>query len=300
MGNYILWLSKLLTLLVIFLVGVPLLIGIGVGTLTGLSKESGKVGSDHGVAVVELIGEIEDTKDIVNQLYEAAEDSSIDGIILRVDSPGGAVAPSQDIYQAVDKLKHKKPIIASMGSLAASGGFYASIAASKIFAQPGTMTGSIGVIMQIPNITKISQLIGFDMVTIKSGKLKDSGNMFRAMTDEEQQYLQNTASTVHNQFIADIAKARNLSVDSIKEYADGRVILGEQAKSLGLIDGFGDIHTAAEAIYELKGKPLPENKQPNLIYHDDKFKELKKLLKTASLIPKMFISEPSLKYQVSF
>ena len=309
MREYFIWLAKIITILLMIVVVVPLMIGVVVGTSAVLTTKGGshigdlKPGNKN-VAVVELLGEIEDTKEVITQLYDNANDSSIAGIVLRVDSPGGQVAPSQDIYRAVEKLKSKKPIVASMGSVAASGGFYAAIGGSKVFAQPGTMTGSIGVIMQIPNVEKVSQLVGVDMITIRSGTLKDAGNMFRAMTSEERTYLENVTSEVHRQFVADIATARKLPVDAVKTFSDGRIILGSQAKELGLVDAFGDINDAARMVFELKGQKLNDDEQPNLIYHQDKFKDLKKLLRAAQSLPKFFTKSfggvPELRYQLTF
>ena len=291
MRDYFVWLAKLITIFLILLIGIPVLIGAAIVAGKEVSSKDQKYASEgHTVAVVELSGVIEDAKDILEELHDRVADKKIDGIVLRIDSPGGAVAPSQDMYSAVMKLKEKKPIVVSMGSLAASGGFYTAVAGSKILAQPGTMTGSVGVIMQIPNVSKISQMIGFDMITIRAGKLKDAGNSFREMTPEEREYLERTANTVHAQFIRDVATARKISEDKVREFADGRVILGEEAKTLGLIDGFGDVYDAARLVYDLKGSPLKADEAPELVYKEDPLKDFKKMFETISSIPRLLSS----------
>jgi protease-4 len=246
---------------------------------TGNPAEPGKQ-----VAVVELSGVIIDTKDIIDELYKHAADEEIQGIVLRIDSPGGAVGPSQEIFRTVRKLKERKPIVASMGSVAASGGLYASLAASKVFAEPGTLTGSIGVIMQIPNFTKVTEKLGVEMVTVKSGKFKDVGNSFREMTEEERAFLQATIETVYQQFLTDLVEGRKIPEASAREFADGRVIVGSRAKELGLVDEFGGVREAARAIFELKGQPLAPTEEPTLIYPENRFEALTKLFEASEKI----------------
>jgi len=290
MREYFIWLAKVITALIIIIVAIPAFIGAML--LAGkevVSLDTHRHPKDKKVAVVELTGVIEDAQEIIDTLYDFADNKRIDGIVLRIDSPGGAVAPSQDLYQAIIKLKERKPIIASMGSLAASGGFYAAVAASKVIAQPGTMTGSIGVLMQLPNFTKITDKIGFDMITIRAGTLKDAGNSFRAMTPEERAYLEKTTATVHKQFIRDVVNARKLPLSAVEPIADGRVILGEDAKALGLIDGLGDLYDAARLVYEVKGEPLQNDQDPELIYKEEPLKDFKKALHAVLSIPGVFV-----------
>ncbi len=186
-----------------------------------------------------------------------------------------------------------------MGSVAASGGLYSALSASKIFAQPGTMTGSIGVILQIPNVAKIADEYKFSMTTIKSGKFKDVGNMFREMTDEERAYLQETIMIAYHDFVNAVSEGRQLDPKNIESFADGRVILGTQAKELKLIDEFGDVHEAARAIFEILGQPLSANEQPSLFYPGDKFGALKDVLEGASsLLPKHFRANMELLYMM--
>lgn len=290
MKAYLLWLAKLLTLIVVVIVVIPVMFGVLAAIASkSISDDSGLKSSDKGkrVAVVELNGIIMSSRETTEQLYKQIEDPTVKGIVLRVDSPGGAVGPSQEIYSTVKKLKAKKPIVVSMGSLAASGGLYVSVGASKIFAQPGTLTGSIGVIMEIPNFTDIASKVGFSMVTIKSGHLKDVGNSFRKMTDEETEFLQSTVKLSHQDFIDAVADGRNIAIEKVMQFADGRVILGSQAKELGLVDEFGDTYDAARAVFQILGEPLAQNEEPAIFYPADKYKEFKKFLESVTNLPEL-------------
>ncbi len=271
MSEYKLWLAKILTLavLLLFFLIVPAFIG-------GLSSVALHEGPS--VSVVALDGVIEESTEVLKALYKQAADKDTKAIVLRIDSPGGAVAPSEEIYNAVKRLKAQKPIVVSMGSVAASGGLYSAVSASKIFCQPGTQTGSIGVIMQIPNFTSIADKVGFSMVTVKSGALKDAGNPFRGMTDQERAYLEETAHRVHEQFIRAVAEGRSLDEAKVKSFADGRVILGQEAKDLGLVDDFGDIYDAARAALSLAKVELKEGQLPHLVYVNKKPGIVEKLL----------------------
>jgi protease-4 len=274
MNEYKVWLAKLITiaLLVVFFVplvgGVVALLGKGVG------------GSP--VAVVELHGPIEDATEVLGALYKQAADKEIPAIVLRVDSPGGAVAPSEELYHAVKRLKEQKPIVVSMGSVAASGGLYASLAASRIFCQPGTQTGSIGVVMQVPNFTTIADKVGFNMITVKSGALKDVGNPFRPMSEADRAFLEGTANKVHATFIRAVAEGRNIPEAKVRQFADGRVIIGTEAKELGLIDEFGDVYDAAREALKLAKVDLSSDEQPRLVYANKKKGTLSKLLESAT------------------
>jgi len=282
MREYFVWLAKLVTLVLVVGLGFLTLVGTvaAVGAASNVSKNK-----DNKVAVVELKGVIMDSREVVEELHKQAADNSVKGIVLRVDSPGGAVGPSQEVYYAVKALKGKKPIVVSMGSLAASGGLYASLGASKIFALPGTITGSIGVIMQIPNLTDIADKVGFQMITIKSGKLKDVGNTFRKMAPEEQAYLEDSVRLSHEDFIAAVAEGRKLDREKVVKFADGRILLGTQAKDLGLVDAFGDTYDAARSIFEILGEPLPATSEPYLVYPNDKYQEFKKFLESVISVP---------------
>jgi protease-4 len=290
MREYKLWLAKLVTILLIVLLGLPL--------IGGLIATVEKVGGER-VAVIELSGVIEDASDVLKALYQEARHDDTKAIVLRVDSPGGAVAPSEEIYAAVKKLKSEKPIVVSMGSMAASGGLYSSLAASKIFCQPGTQTGSIGVIMQIPNFATIADKVGFSMITVKSGALKDAGNQFRPMTPEERAFLEGTANKVHDNFIKAVAEGRAIPEAKVRQFADGRVILGVEAKQLGLIDDFGDIYDAGRSALELAKVELKPDELPNLVFINRKRGFLSKLAEASSSLPSLVSgasTAPTLKY----
>lgn len=294
MKEYFLWLAKFVTVLLLFVVIVPTLL-IGVLSL-GEKAQDLNVSSDKVVAVVELTGVITDAKEILDQLYEQANNDKTKGIVLRIDSPGGAVGPSQEIYSAVKSLKDKKPIVASMGALAASGGLYSALGASKILCQPGTLTGSIGVLMELPNFTKIMEKVGVEFITLKSGKLKDAGNTFRPMTEEDRQFLQATILAAHEDFVKAVSESRSIPLETVRTFADGRVILGSQARDLKLIDDYGDIYAAAREVFNLRGEPLAAEEYPKLVYAGDKFERIKKVLESASSLGTFFSRSVKLQY----
>jgi protease-4 len=202
-------------------------------------------GSGEKVGVVELTGTILSSEETVRQFKKFREDRSIKGILFRVDSPGGGVVASQEIFEAVKKTRDAgKPIVVSMGSLAASGGYYVSCPASVIVANPGTLTGSIGVISQFMRFDPLMEKIGIGSTTIKSGKFKDAGNPFRAMSSDDKEYFQDLMDNVHRQFISAVETERQLDHDSLVAIADGRVFTGEQAVGLGLVDTIGTYEDA--------------------------------------------------------
>ncbi len=211
------------------------------------------------VALVRVEGPILDSKNTVDEIKDYAKDSSIKAIILRIDSPGGAVAPSQEIYSEVKKAAAKKAVVVSMGAIAASGGYYISCPATRIIANPGTLTGSIGVIMEIPNIEGLLTKIGVKTEVIKSGKNKDIGSAFRAMKPEERELLQGVMDNVHEQFIKAVADGRKLKIEDVREIADGRIFTGEQAVTKGLVNELGTLEDATKIAAKLGGiKEEPE------------------------------------------
>jgi len=205
------------------------------------------------VALVRIEGPILDSRVIVEELKEHTKDRSIKAIVLRIDSPGGAVAPSQEIYEEVKKAAAAKKVVVSMGSIAASGGYYIAAPADLIIANPGTLTGSIGVIMEIPNIEGLMTKIGITTEVIKSGKHKDMASAFRKMGVEERELLQGVMDNVHDQFIKAVAAGRKLKVEDVKAIADGRIFSGEQAKALKLIDELGTLEDTIKKTAELAG-----------------------------------------------
>ena len=198
------------------------------------------------VGIVELTGNITSSRDIIHSLKRFRENSSIKAIVIRIDSPGGAVGPAQEIFREIRKTVKTKKVIASMGSVAASGGYYVAAGADGIVANPGTITGSIGVIMGFANFQELLRKIGMVPVVIKSGQYKDIGSPVREMTKDERGILQNLSNQIHKQFIVDIANGRGMDLSKVEEVADGRIFTGEEAKNLGLIDRLGNLEDAIE------------------------------------------------------
>jgi protease-4 len=209
--------------------------------------------SRNKVAVVEVSGVISDSREIVQQIVDYRDNSSIGAIILRIDSPGGAVGPSQEIYAEVLKTRKKKKIVASLGSVAASGGYYVASSASHIIANPGTLTGSIGVIMAFSNVEELIQKIGLKPMVIKAGKFKDAGSIVRPMLEEENLLLQSVVDDVHMQFIEAISNGRKLSVEEVKKVADGRIFSGRQAMEYKLVDQLGGFEDSLEYLQKVMG-----------------------------------------------
>lgn len=210
------------------------------------------------IAVITIENEIRDSRKVVEMLLAAEEEESIKAIILRIDSPGGAVAPTQEIYEEVRRIDKHKPIYSSFGSVAASGGYYIGAATRKIYANAGTLTGSIGVIMQMADLSELFKFVKFRPEVIKAGRYKDIGSPARPMTDEERAYLTNLLAGTHKQFIADISAVRKdrLTKD-INELSQGQIFHGTEAKEFGLVDELGGLWEAGRAIHKelkLKGK----------------------------------------------
>jgi len=245
--------------LVVCLFGFLVVLSLALGS----GRRSGVSSADH-VGVLEVVGEIRDSKLLLKQIRDFAEDDHVKAVVVRIDSPGGAVGPSQEIYDALRKLSKKKKVVASMGSIAASGGFYIACAAEKVYANPGTLTGSIGVIFAIPNVRGLMKWAGVEMNTITAGKMKDSGSPYREMTPDERAYFEGVLHDVHEQFIEAVADGRKLKADDVRPSADGRVFTGRQAKELKLVDelgGFDDAAAAAAKMAGIKDDP-PELEYP--------------------------------------
>ncbi len=211
------------------------------------------------VAVVELTEPIIDSQEIVRQFKKYRENRSVRSIVFRVDSPGGGVSASQEIYEEVRKTRQSgKPVVVSMGSVAASGGYYVSCGATTIVANPGTLTGSIGVIFQFLHFSELMNKIGIDASTFKTGKFKDIGSPFRKTTEDEKKFFDQLLEDVYDQFVAVIAKERKLDRKVVLGYADGRVFTGRQAREYGLVDTLGtyeDAVSIAAKLGDIKGKP---------------------------------------------
>ncbi|TFB11182.1 signal peptide peptidase SppA [Candidatus Marinimicrobia bacterium MT.SAG.3] len=223
------------------------------------------------IAVVELIGPIYDSKPIIRQFKKYAEDDDIDAILFRISSPGGGVSASQEIFEEVRKIRNSgMPILASLGSVAASGGYYVAIAATKIMSNPATVTGSIGVIVGLPNYTGLMNKLGLSYVNITSGPHKDSGSPYRELMPDDRAIFQNVVDDLYDQFVEAVSVERNIPEERVRAVADGRLYTGSQAKELGLIDTLGTYEDALKYVVELagmSGKPIlikERRKQPSI------------------------------------
>lgn len=227
--------------------------GLFVGQGGGVLKLGDKIG------IIEITGIIVDSRYINEKLMEYGERDDIKAIIIRIDSPGGGVGPSQEIYREVKQVREKKRVVVSMGSVAASGGYYIAAAGERIFANPGTLTGSIGVVMEFTNVEELLSKIGLRGYVVKSGEYKDIGSPLRKMTDNEKKLLQSVIDNVHEQFIHAVAEGRNIELSRVKDIADGRIFTGAQAKKIGLVDELGSLADAVEATAKMagiRGKPV--------------------------------------------
>ena len=207
------------------------------------------------IALIRVEGVILDSKETVAELKKFGESSTVKAIVLRIDSPGGGVVPSQEIHDAVKRVRNKnnKTVVASMGTVAASGGYYIASATDRIMANPGTLTGSIGVIMELANFQGLFKKLGVENVVIKSGRYKDIGSPFRKMTPEDRRILQAVMDDVHRQFIEAVAEGRSLDIAEVRSLADGRIFTGRQAKDLMLVDELGNLDDAIRLAADMVG-----------------------------------------------
>jgi len=212
---------------------------------TGLFEEK--------IGVVSINGTISSSKKISSELVKFAKDDSIRAIILRINSPGGGVGASQEIYREVQKITPQKPVVVSMGSVAASGGYYVAAPATKIVSNPGTITGSIGVFIQFVRLEELLNKIGVDLEIVKSGEFKDMGSPDRKLTQRDRDILDALIKDLQGQFVTAVASGRNLSVEKVQEIADGRIFSGARAKDLGLVDFMGNFQDAVEIAKKIVG-----------------------------------------------
>jgi protease IV len=225
--------------------------------------EGGGVSFGARVAVVELEGIILDVEDLLRDLKIHRENPLVRAVVIRINSPGGVVGPTQELHDAIVRLRRAgKPVVASLGAVAASGGYYTAVAADQIYANPGTLTGSIGVIMQMANLDGLMKKVGVDYVVVKAGQFKDLGNMSRPMTPEERRVLQTLLDDVHAQFIDAVAAGRKLDRSQVAQFADGRIFSGVQAKTFGMVDELGGLEDAVDRAARLAGLPLPPRVLP--------------------------------------
>ncbi|MBS1517622.1 MAG: signal peptide peptidase SppA [Bacteroidetes bacterium] len=255
------------------------------------------------IAVVELDFTIFSSEGIVRQFKKYSEDKSIKAIILRENTPGGGVAASQEIYEIIRQTRDAgKPVIISIASLGASGGYYAACGGSVIVADEGSLVGSIGVIIQLVNYKELADKIGLKSMTIKSGELKDAGNPFKDFSKEDQEYFQEIVDDTFNQFLEVVSRERKIDMEKLREYANGRVFTGRQAKKIGLIDSIGTYQDAIRIAAEMGGI----EGEPTIVKEKEKSTLLERLLETSVSsqlksikedIKSEFIDQPLLQYK---
>jgi protease IV len=239
---------------VLALLGLLILAVIGVSVLTSLALDGGLLVGER-VALIRIEGVILDSRETIEELHRFTDNPSIKAVVLRIDSPGGGVVPSQEIHREVLKARKdgRLKVVASMGNLAASGGYYIAVATDKIVANPGTLTGSIGVIMELANVQGLLEKVGVQSVIIKSGRYKDLASPLRAMSEEDRALLQRLLDDVHDQFIQAVAAGRALNVEEVRPLADGRIFTGRQARTAKLVDELGDLQDAIKLAARLVG-----------------------------------------------
>ena len=274
--------------------------GVGAMVLMNLLYPDLDLSSEDRIALIRVEGVIMDSQTTVAELKRFSESPSIKAIVLRIDTPGGGVVPSQEIYDAVKRVRNKsnKAVIASMGSVAASGGYYIAAATDRIVANPGTLTGSIGVIMETANVEGLLQKIGVEGVVIKSGKFKDVGSPLRKMSSEERGFLQGVMDDVHRQFIEAVAEGRSLELRTAQALADGRIFTGRQAKEVKLVDELGDLDDAIQLAADVVGI----QGEPKIVEPRRRF-SLREMLdsKLSMMFPKLDMQPGvSLKYLMAF
>src|SRR5262245_10354172 len=263
--------------------------------------EGGGLPGGSKVAIVEVDGIIgagtdrgADADAIVRTLGEYRDNPSVSAVVVRINSPGGVVGPTQEIFNAVERVRAaRKPVVASLGAVAASGGYYIAVAADRIVSTPGTLTGSIGVIMQLANAEGLLKKVGVDYVVVKAGAYKDIGSFTRRMKPEERQVLQALLDDVYGQFVGAVAEHRGLDRQAVLAFADGRIYSGQQARALKMVDDLGGLEEAIESAAKLAGI----TGKPKVIYPRRRF-SLRDLLSAqlglgsaSSLLPAL----PSLK-----
>jgi len=264
--------------------------------IVSVSRSGHDLFKTAGVGIVDLKGAILSSEDAIATLREFRQDEKVRAIVLRVDSPGGAVGASQEIFTEVRRTDAVKPVVASMASIAASGGYYAALGARRILANPGTLTGSIGVIVKFANLQELFNKIGYKSQVVKSGRLKDIGSPDRPLSEEERSLLQNLIDEVHGQFVQAVADRRQLPLATVQSLADGRIFSGQQALELGLVDDTGNFTDAVLLAARLAEMQDPD---PELIYPAAEGFSLPGLLaeKATALLPGLQRRMPFLSYE---
>jgi protease-4 len=268
---------------------------------SALKRDGGEYvtkGSGDKIAIVEINDVIMSSEKTVEQIKKYREDKSIKAIILRINTPGGGVAASQEIYEEVRKTRDSgKIIVVSMGSLAASGGYYIAVGSNLIIANPGTLTGSIGVIAQFVSIKDLAEKLGITQTTIKSGSLKDAGSPFKQMSDSDKAYFQDVVDNSFGQFLDVVARERKMSKETLLPYANGRVFTGLQAKDYGLIDSLGTFEDAIR----ITGRMAGIEGEPRIVREKKKFSLFEEILgskmEDVTAIKEKLFEEPILQYK---
>ncbi len=247
---------SIITLVVIFgglFVGLLVFIGVLVAVFS-----PGDVGqTEESIGVVEVDGSIMDSEDVLEDIERWSDDDNIKGVVVRINSPGGAVAPSQEMYHAVRDLQQRKPVAVSMSNVAASGGYYIACGSDTIFANAGTITGSIGVITQFFNIERLAERVDLEVNTVKSGEFKDSGSPFKPFEEQDEAVFSEMVFDIHDQFVETVADCRDMDYDEVDELADGRVYTGRQARDNGLVDEIGTFQDTVDYLAEETGLDDP-------------------------------------------
>jgi protease-4 len=291
----------------LIILGVLVLLAIGctamfLALISSASErtETVTVGSGDKLALIDLRGVITTSDDVVRQLKKYRDARGVRGIILRIDSPGGGVVASQEMYEAVRNVRDSgKPVIISMGALAASGGYYVACGGTRLVANRGTLTGSIGVISEFLQLRNALDKLGIDLKTIKAGKLKDAGSPTKKMTEEDEQYFQSLMDDVHRQFMDVVARERHLEPKKVRTLADGRVFTGEQAVELGLVDTIGTFEDAvhiAGKIAGIEGEPAIVRERRRQAWFESMFGDAGEALRD---LKQELLDRPVLSYRFS-
>jgi protease-4 len=260
--------------------GLLVLFLVALFAITHWMGRSGQFAFSDTIAVVEIKGVISDSRGIIEEMKQYQEDEGVKAIILRIDSPGGGVGPSKEIHREVMKIRSKKKVLTSMGSVAASGGYYIACASDLIVANPGTITGSIGALMEFTNLEELLRKIGIKGVVLKSGEHKDMGSPFREMSPEDRRILQDVIDDVHQQFVNAVAEGRKMDRAKVLQIADGRILSGEQARRVGLVDQMGNLEDTIDAAARMVGIVG----KPNVLYPKRKFSIWELFLKEATSV----------------